>query len=629
MGVITTIEKRCRRCYSCIRACPAKAIRVKNGQARVLDERCIACGNCVRVCTQGAKQIASHREWVLELLQRGETVLALAPSCPASFHPATTGQVISAARKCGFSAVYDVAYGAELVSHAYRKMSETSPRLISSACPAVVQLIEHFYPELIKDLAPIVSPMIAIGRFIKKESKGAVNVVFAGPCIAKKVEMSDPCVDGAVDGVLTFLELKEHFRLAGIDPLEEPESEFDGPVAGTAGIFPVSGGLMKSARIDGDVLNEEVIVTEGKGRTLGLLKELNQGKIDARLFDLLLCEGCIQGPVIDSPLTLYERKNAVIRAVRARKSEKREKVETKGRLNLSRSFTRRIPPMEGPSEQEIEKILRSMNKRERADELNCGACGYRTCREMATSISQGLAEKEMCLAYVIEEMEQYNETIHSTQNQLIHAEKMASLGQLAAGIAHEINNPLGGILIFSSMLLEDVPEESPMRADLERIIKETSRCKEIVQGLLNFSRQKDSTYVHSNLNSILTNTLKLVSNQSLFHNIKLVQKLDPSLPEIRCDEGQIGQVLLNLVVNAAEAMPQGGAMTISTGIHGEGWAFVEVEDSGIGIPQSKVANIFDPFFTTKEVGKGTGLGLAICYGIIKRHKGYIKVNSRS
>ncbi|HBN09090.1 MAG TPA: histidine kinase [Cyanobacteria bacterium UBA8530] len=623
MGVVTTIEKRCRRCYSCIRSCPAKAIQVKDGQAKVLDERCIGCGNCVRVCSQGAKQIANHADWVSELLEKGGVSLCLAPSFPASFHPASPGQVISAARKLGFAGVYDVAYGAELVSAAYRKLADGKERLISSACPAVVQLIENFFPELIDSLAPIVSPMIATGRFIKDMGLG--EVVFAGPCLAKKLEMSDRSVIGAIDAVLTFPELKQLFRQAGIDPSLEPESEFDGPVAGMAGIFPISGGLLKSAGITGDILNEEIIITEGKGRTLGLLKELNQGKVEARIFDLLLCEGCIQGPLIDSELTLYERKNAISRHVCGHKGNN----PPPSSIDLFRGFTKLAPAGPLPSEEKIENALREMNKNDRKDELNCGSCGYRTCREMAIAICQGLSEKEMCLAYLIEEMERSDHTIHDTQNQLIHAEKMASLGQMAAGIAHEINNPLGGILIYSHMLLEEAQKEDPIRGDLERIIRETARCKEIVQGLLNFSRQKDNTYVLTNLNQVLASTLMLVSSQSLFHNIELVQRTDPALPDFRCDEGQIGQVLLNLIVNAAEAMAEGGKMTITTGVNEEGWVLIQVEDNGTGIPQSKVGKIFDPFFTTKEVGKGTGLGLAICYGIVKRHKGYIKVSSRS
>ena len=219
--------------------------------------------------------------------------------------------------------------------------------------------------------------------------------------------------------------------------------------------------------------------------------------------------------------------------------------------------------------------------------------------------------------------------LQETHLQLVSSEKMASLGKLAAGIAHEINNPLGGILIYSSLMMEDLSEEDPRRGDLARIVQEAGRCKEIVKSLLEFARQTEPKMEPTDINRAINDGLFFLVNQALFHNIQIVKRLDSFLQFVQGNASQLKQVFMNIIVNAAEAMHGSGTLTITTSPSPDRKTiFVEFTDTGEGIPEENFTRIFDPFFTTKEVGKGTGLGLATSYGIIEDHGGKISVKSK-
>jgi signal transduction histidine kinase len=212
------------------------------------------------------------------------------------------------------------------------------------------------------------------------------------------------------------------------------------------------------------------------------------------------------------------------------------------------------------------------------------------------------------------------------EEHLTRTEKLAALGQLAAGLAHEINNPLGGILVYSYLLLEDLAPEQPERIQVEKIIRETTRCKEIVQGLLEFSRHMPSKMLPLNINRLLEETISLVSDHLLFQNIKLVREFHEDLPPVSGDKNRLEQVFVNLLMNCGEAMSGEGALTVSTsGGPGREMLQIRIKDTGPGIPEGHLSRLFDPFFTTKEVGKGVGLGLSISYGIIQKHRGRVTV----
>jgi two-component system NtrC family sensor kinase len=212
------------------------------------------------------------------------------------------------------------------------------------------------------------------------------------------------------------------------------------------------------------------------------------------------------------------------------------------------------------------------------------------------------------------------------QAQMIQSEKMVAIGKLAAGVAHEINNPLTGVLTNSSLMLEDLADDHPWREDIQTIVNETLRCRKIVKGLLDFSRQTRPQRTLLDLNQVVEDTLSLVRNQTVFRNTKIVYELDPHLPTVLADADQMRQVVLNIVLNAAEAMVQGGELRLASASNVAKKAVeLRISDTGPGIPDEVRARIFEPFFTTKKTG--TGLGLAVAYGIIERHHGEIRIDS--
>ncbi|MBI4795060.1 MAG: PAS domain S-box protein [Deltaproteobacteria bacterium] len=214
------------------------------------------------------------------------------------------------------------------------------------------------------------------------------------------------------------------------------------------------------------------------------------------------------------------------------------------------------------------------------------------------------------------------------EEQLTRTEKLAALGQLAAGLAHEINNPLGGILVYSYLLLEDQAPEQAERAQVEKIVREATRCKEIVQGLLEFSRHMPSKMIPLNINAVLEETLSLVSDHLLFQNIDLVREFQADLPPVLGDKTKLEQVFINLLMNCGESMEGEGKLSVVTsGRTGSEMVQIRFRDTGPGIPEGHLSRLFDPFFTTKEVGKGVGLGLSISYGIIQKHRGRVSVES--
>ncbi|MFH1757463.1 MAG: [Fe-Fe] hydrogenase large subunit C-terminal domain-containing protein [Pseudomonadota bacterium] len=644
MPVVSTIKEKCRRCYTCVRKCPAKAIKVEEGQAKVVKERCIACGSCIKVCPQEAKAVRDSAEIVKGLFWNSENVIAcLAPSFPAAFPQAKPGQIISAVKALGFTEVMEVAFGADLVARAHARWLRRNENqlIISSPCPALVLYVKKYFPSLVSNLAPIVSPMVAMGRLIKQAYHPHANVVFIGPCIAKKAEIDDPEVAGDVDAVLTFGELEKMLKEADIIMETLPKIDPNGPIPRLGRILPVPGGLLRSAQIKEDIFKNQVLVTEGKEACTQILNEVLAGAVEAKFLDLLFCEGCINGPAFPNELSVFARKELVANYVQEKLSKERETqhladMRKYRKINLNRSFLsedQRLPIL---SYAIIREILRRTNKVNPEDELNCGACGYNSCQEKASAVYWGLAENEMCLPYLIDQLEenlnrlaQSHKELSETQQQLIQSEKMASVGQLAAGVAHEINNPLGTILLYSYLLLEKLGSNDTRKEELEMIAKEATRCRDIVRGLLDFARQRKLQIENINLNRILTEVLSLAGKQSSFQKVEVVQSLDLSLPVITGDPVQLKEVFLNIISNAGEAMPEGGKVTISSRVNSGGRSIeVSVRDTGYGVPPENLGKIFMPFFTTKKIGKGTGLGLAIAYGIVKMHRGSIDVESK-
>lgn len=637
--LVITRKDRCRVCYTCVRECPAKAIRIIDGQAEVIAERCIGCGNCVKVCSQNAKKVLSSIFEVYEIVASGSPVAAIvAPSYPADFQDLKPTEFVGMIRAIGFTYVNEVGFGADLVAREMKRLlTETDEKYISTACPAVFGYIKRYHPQIIDKLAPVVSPMIATARVLRKLHGSDLKVVFIGPCIAKMGEAYSDEMAGEIDEVLTFGELHYMFDELQLDKTNTYLSDFDPPFAGKGSLFPIRRGLLEASEIREDILSNEVVSANGKANFIEAIVEFGYGNMNARLLDVLCCDGCIMGAGMTSKEPLYKRRTIVSNAVRNAMNirdagEWRQYMGQFRDLDLSRTFVefdQRIPE---PETSEIDAILARIGKTSKDDELNCGACGYETCRDHATAILKGLAESEMCLPYTIEklhqtigELNQSYEKLDNTKAALIQAEKLASMGQLAAGIAHEVNNPLGVVLMYSHLLQDECDPNSEMAADLKMVVEQADRCKKIVSGLLNFARQSKVQHKSVNIGEMLNNILQIIQPPQ---NITMVveNKLDDPMADI--DRDQIIQVITNLVNNSVTAMPDGGKISISSSGDSSN-IIIAVKDTGTGIPREHLSKIFEPFFTTKKIGQGTGLGLSIIYGIVKMHNGDIGVESNA
>jgi iron only hydrogenase large subunit-like protein/nitrogen-specific signal transduction histidine kinase len=604
------------------------------GQAVVLQERCIACGHCVKVCSQGAKKTRSSVDFVKEhILPYGKVAAVVAPSFAPSF-PDNYMKLPTALRKIGFEKVIETAFGADLISSLYLAEfeKEKNKTIISSSCPAVCNYIQKYFVDLVPNIAGIVSPMIAIGRYIKENLGQDYSVVFIGPCVAKKEEFMDGEVVGAIDAVLTFLEIKEIMAEKGVELDKLESSSFDPPYAYLGKSFPLAGGLLKTTNLPEDILEKEIIVVEGKSKVVEIIDELAANKINAKFIDILFCEGCISGPAIDSDLNYYARRQKVIEFIKEgvhsiNKQVWKSNIYNSRNLNLTRKYVPKNQRRPTPSEEKLKEILASINKHSEKDELNCGACGYPTCREFAISIGKELAEKEMCLPFLIEELENAYDHLRTTQEQLHSAEKLASIGQLAAGVAHEINNPLGTIMLYASLLIKDLEKkvgDSATKEDLNLIINEATRCKNIVSNLLNFARQGKLNLTKFNLMDSISNIIKTIEVNPKHKDILIHIEDKNEKFLLDGDKDQIEQVFLNILNNASESMEESNKKELTIKIYkNSNYIVTEVSDTGAGIPKENINKVFTPFFTTKKIGKGTGLGLAITYGIIKMHKGEI------
>ena len=632
--LVYTIKELCRTCYTCVRECPAKAIRIVGGQAEVIDERCIACGNCTKVCSQGAKVFLNTTDRVVKLLESNSNVAAIiAPSFPAEFSDIPDHHVLTAMIKAlGFELVAEVSFGADLVADRYKKLvSEDKNFYISSDCPSIVNYVKFYHPALVDNLAPIVSPMVAMSRVVREKYGKDTKIVFIGPCIAKKAESSE------IDEAITFTELRDMMEDRGITPGSVVPVDFDQPVGGRGAIFPVARGLLQTAKISDNAITGNIIAAEGRIDFQGALKEFEAGLIKNQHMELLCCEGCIMGPGLSKNGKQYNRRSLVSSYANSKMmnidSEYWQKsFDEFAELDLSIRHRPEEPLIETLNEDDVNDILIKMGKKTKKDQLDCGACGYESCVEHAIAIKKGLAEVEMCLPYTIEKLHKSvkdlalsNEKLSSMKQALKQSEKLAHMGQLSAGIAHELNNPLGVVIMYSNILLEESKEGDPVKEDLKLIVDQAGRCKKIVAGLLNFARKNQVNHQTVSIIELVQHSLESLIIPA---KVKINTEDKTTNPEAMLDLEQMMQVLTNLIKNAIDAMPNGGTIniimedTLSDVI-------IVISDTGTGIKEEDRAKIFEPFFTTKSIGQGTGLGLATAYGIVKMHKGHITADSNN
>ncbi len=429
---LTLKKSNCKNCYKCIRHCPVKSIRFSGNQAYIIGNECILCGQCFVVCPQNAKQIVDETEKAKVLLKSGAPVyISIAPSFIANYEGVGISAMREAVQKLGFKDLEETAIGATIVKNEYERMINEDNRdiIITSCCHSVNLLIQKYYPSVLPYLADIYSPMQAHCIRIKQRDPEA-KTVFVGPCVAKKDEAE--YYEGIVDAVLTFDELTNWFNEEGIELRRESEKDENG----RARFFPTTGGILKTMACD----NPEYtyMAVDGVENCINALRDIESGKVHKCFIEMSACAGsCVGGPVMGkfhrSPVRDYT-------AVANFAGEKDFDVEQPDSLMLKKTFSVISKKLLPPTEEEIEEILRRMGKTKPSDELNCGSCGYDTCREKAVAIFQGKAEISMCLPYLKDKAESFSDTIvKNTPNGLIVLNEALEVQQINTAALRMMN----------------------------------------------------------------------------------------------------------------------------------------------------------------------------------------------
>lgn len=436
-------KSNCKNCYKCIRHCPVKSIRFSGDLASVIPDECILCGQCYVVCPQNAKQIVDETEIAGVLLKGDRPVYAsIAPSFSAYFEGIDIETLELAMKKLGFAGAEETALGATLVKKEYEELVRKGDRdiIITSCCHTVNLLVEKYYPELTGCLAPVMTPMRAHAADIKRRHPEAA-IIFAGPCLSKKDEAA---LDG-LDAALTFDELSDMFEKAGISLADEKKSQSaagkkkkisDADREGRARRFPVSGGILDSMIYKNPSYTYSVI--DGMNSCKNALDDIRSGNLHHFFIEMSACKGsCIGGPILE------KKKNQPLRnyqSVMSYAGEKDFKVPAKEDLSVAAEYTGLMLSPAQPTEKQILDILRKMGKYKPSDELNCGTCGYSTCRDKAIAVYQGKAEISMCLPFLMEKSERFtNSILDNTPNGILVVNEFFEIQQINKAALRMLN----------------------------------------------------------------------------------------------------------------------------------------------------------------------------------------------
>jgi len=428
-------DEKCRNSYSCVRVCPVNAIEVKPQKAHpnILPERCIGCGLCYVSCSPHAINFRDSRSEVKKLLSSDRKTAALIePSIASEFDDITDyRKFVGMIRALGFDYVHEVSFGVDLIAAAYAKLFRKAEGkyLITANCPAIVKLIEKFYPELVPNLAPLVTPMIATAKVVKEIYGNDVATVQIGPCIDAKDEALKFNSGKLVDGVLTFVELRQLFDEKKIQERLVKMSEFDPPHGNWGALYPLPAGIIQAGGIKRDMVSSSVITASGKEEILEAINDFDK-YIDTirHHFNLFFCHGCLLGPGMQQHTQRFRRRSLVRHYAEKRVGKLDKKIwesnmEKWSGLDFSKGFKpddQRIPQ---PREEAVNEVLKIIGKDNPEEEIDCGACGYLSCRDFASTVAKGLAIPEMCHTFNLRNKQEYIETLRQTNRKLAETKK--------------------------------------------------------------------------------------------------------------------------------------------------------------------------------------------------------------
>lgn len=426
MDVIGFKAAKCKNCYKCLRGCGVKAISVVNEQAVIRNSHCILCGHCLDVCPQNAKTIISDLNIVKNYLSSGRKVVAsLAPSYFGSLTCKEPGQIITALRKLGFSYIHETSEGAAYVTAEYVKLLERGEmdNIITTACPSINDLVEIYYPELVSQLAPVDSPMIAHGKLLRARYGADAKIVFIGPCIAKKREAEDDeRSKGYIDAVINFRELEEWFIPSGIDTTSLESSVPDNPNPEANRLYPIGGGILSALATHQveDPKNYRRFYVHGTQNAMDLFDSIKRGEVHGCFIEINSCTGgCVKGPGTNHDHISHFKVKLDMEEAIEKNPIPEDYLALPDGISLEKVFTDRSPKEKFPTEDEIAIILSRIGKTKPEHFLNCGACGYASCREKAIAVYQGKAELTMCIPYMQERAQSMSNVVLDTTPNII------------------------------------------------------------------------------------------------------------------------------------------------------------------------------------------------------------------
>ncbi|MCK5822736.1 MAG: 4Fe-4S binding protein [Bacteroidales bacterium] len=569
--LISTIKDKCKLCYACVRVCPVKAIEVKasDKHVSVIPERCIGCGNCVNVCSQGAMQYRSSIAETKAILNSDNDAVAIvAPSISGEFEDITDyRKFVNMIKTLGFKYVNEVSFGVDLIALKYQQLicDYKGKYYISANCPSVVAYIEKFQPELVDNIAPIVSPMIATTKVVRKKYGDNIKVVYIGPCIQNKEEALLFDGDGKVDAVLTFKELRKLFKEFNIIESKLEYSDFDSPIGNKGSLYPISNGILQAADIDENLLTSKITTVEGgKDMITAVTAFHNKIATIRQNYNMFFCNGCLMGRGMSTTGNKFIKRSVVVKYAKKRLTKIdvnnwKEQINNYINLDFSRTFKANDQRIKMPSKKEIDEVLKIIGLNSKEKTLSCGSCGYDSCRDFAVAVTKGLAITEMCTTATLRNSHNYINALKATNEKLAQAQQDLEASESKARqeeeVAKEASKLTSTMLhkLHAGVVIID-KELKIIQANnsfINMLGEDAKEINEVIPGLkgadvkilLPFNFYNLFSYVLTNNEDILNRDVQFeenIFNASIFtiktHKIVGVIVRDMSSPEIRKEE---------------------------------------------------------------------------------------------
>ncbi len=540
--LIEIFEEKCNYCFTCIRACQVKAIKVNaiDQAPKIEMDRCIGCGACISACKLKAIIYRDDKELVKKLLTSKSKVVAIVdPALASEFHDITDYRKFARMLKqLGFNQVYESSFGVDLIAKQYQKLISgfRGKYFITANCPAVVSYVEKFHPGLTKNLAPFVSPMIAMARVIRKKVGNEIKIVYIGPCIASKEEINLYNGKSSVDAVLTFTELRALFDEYNINEGTLEYSHISEPVGNKGSFYAISNGFVQAVETSEELLENIILTGEGKANIAQYMNAFEQNIEEIKCnFNIFFCKGCIMGPGSSSGRNILQRRALVVdysnKRIKALDKKAWEKnINTFINLDYSRTFHPSKEVLTEPSEKKIKEILRTIEKTKREDESDCSTCGYETCRDFAIAIAKGLTIPEMCTTFAFKNQQNYIKSLRTSNEKLAQVQAALKESESKARQEHEVAKeasettvamlqklPAGVIIIDKNLKIIHANQSF-----INTLSDEVKEINDVIPGLVGADIKTLLPYTFYNIVSFVLNTNEEVINKDIQYEDRLL-----------------------------------------------------------------------------------------------------------